>query len=100
MPIRSEQSINCDCGGRYTAKNRKKHMKTKKHRDYDYKKVCYYCEENTAADGMMTPMSQDGKNEKLCCDCFHKCGLLLRDEGWNFSFLADMVLDMKQEHIR
>lgn len=34
MPIKSTNSIKCDCGGRYTPKNKTKHMKTKKHQSY------------------------------------------------------------------
>lgn len=79
MPIRAENSIDCDCGGRYTPKNKSKHMKTKKHRDYEERNKinCLHCGEDTF-EGVECENCGENYNQERCyrkgCDiCDDTC---------------------------
>jgi hypothetical protein len=99
MPIRAENSIDCDCGGRYTPKNKSKHMKTKKHRDYEeqeqYTQPCSNgCGTILAENVGIYLLSKEGEeDEQWCSECFQDCGLEARAEGWTADEDGEQLLD-------
>jgi hypothetical protein len=99
MPIRAENSIDCDCGGRYTPKNKSKHMKTKKHRDYEeqeqYRQPCSNgCGTILAENVGIYLLSKEGEeDEQWCSECFQDCGMEARRDGWTFDEDGEQQLD-------
>jgi len=84
MP-KTDNSIDCPCGGYYAKKNKSRHLKTKLHQAYEEQKVCVHCGERATMEDDECPlchMYQDLHRCPLCDamtregeECDHYCDI-------------------------